>query len=79
MEETSKRIILYDVGERSKIYDWWSRNRIIDIVKSYVKLTPYYIITRYPDVEGPITKKNADSLLQESKKVTHWVKQVLKQ
>jgi len=48
------------------------------ITNHCIKLTPYYTITRYPDVEEPISEDVARDLLDISKKVVEWVKQTLK-
>lgn len=49
-----------------------------DITKYCIKLTPYYTITRYPDIEEPISEETAKDLLNKSKKVVEWAKQTLK-
>lgn len=41
-------------------------------------LTPYYTITRYPDVGDPITPKTAQELVGKSKGIVEWVKRTLK-
>ncbi len=81
-EKSLKALQIERLGRFDKVHDLLtlasSVNAPDDVVRSCVRLTPYYVITRYPDVEGPITKEIAQSLLEESKKVTNWVKQVLK-
>lgn len=49
-----------------------------EIMNCCIKLTPYYTITRYPDVGEPISEGTAKELLDKSKKVVKWVKQVLR-
>ncbi|GEM_PF-5563717 len=48
-----------------------------DIVNCCLRLAPYYVVTRYPDVGEPIIRKTVKELLDDSMKVIRWITQRL--
>lgn len=53
-----------------------------EIMTCCIRLTPYYTVTRYPDVGRTaivVVEDTGRDLLEKSRRVTEWVKQTLKQ
>ncbi len=68
-------------GKFDRIHDLASLAKTVDapndIINYCIKLAPYYVVTRYPDVGEPITREAVKELLDASKKVIRWVTQKL--
>ena len=81
-EKSLKALQIQLHGRFDKIHDLVSIAKSIDspneIVNCCIKLAPYYVVTRYPDVGEPISKETTKELLDESMKVVKWVSQKLK-
>lgn len=82
-EKALKSVQIQKLGKFYRVHDLLTLADSVDapseITECCVKITPYYTITRYPDVGEPITGKIAKELLDNSEKVVLWVKQILKQ
>ncbi len=82
-EKSLKALQIERLGRFDRVHDLLILARSLsapkDIVKWCAKLTPYYVIARYPDVEERITGETVKELLKQSEGVVEWVRQSLKQ
>ena len=80
-EKSLKALQIHLQGKFDKIHDLVSLAKSVDapndIVTCCLRLAPYYVVTRYPDVGEPITKATVKELLDYSMKVIRWVTQSL--
>ncbi len=82
-EKALKAVQIQKLGKFYKVHDLLTLADSVDapdeITNCCIKITPYYTITRYPDVGEPITQQSAIDLLDQSSKVVKWAKQTLQQ
>ena len=80
-EKSLKALQIQLQGRFDKIHDLVSLAKGLDapneIVNCCLRLAPYYVVTRYPDVGEPITRQTVKELLDDSTKVIRWVTQRL--
>ncbi|MDE1766195.1 MAG: HEPN domain-containing protein [Thaumarchaeota archaeon] len=80
-EKSLKALQIQLHGRFDKIHDLVSLAKALDapneVINCCLRLAPYYVITRYPDVGEPITKNIVKELLDDSMKVVKWVTQRL--
>lgn len=81
-EKALKALQIQKLGRFDKVHDLLTLADSVeasdDIIACCIKLNPYYTSTRYPNVRELITEDTAKELLENSKKVVEWVKQILK-
>ena len=81
-EKSLKALQIQLQGKFDKIHDLVSIAKVLDspneIIDCCLRLAPYYIVTRYPDVGEPISKDTVIELLDKSSRVMKWVAQRFK-
>ncbi|MDE1763708.1 MAG: HEPN domain-containing protein [Patescibacteria group bacterium] len=75
-EKSLKALQIQLHGRFDKIHDLVSLAKTDDapneIINCCLRLAPYYVVTRYPDVGEPITREIVKELLDDSMKVIKW-------
>ncbi len=81
-EKALKAMQIERLGKFDKVHDLLTLAATVqaphEIVNYCAKLTPYYTITRYPDVGLLVAKDTAKTLLGKSKMVVEWANKTLK-
>lgn len=81
-EKALKAIQIQKLNKFDKVHDLLTLAKSVnapDEINGYcIALSPYYTITRYPDVEENINERTAKELLAKCEKVLKWASKNLK-
>lgn len=82
-EKSLKALQIEKLGRFDRIHDLLALAKTVNapenIIGCCTAINPFYTITRYPDSEERLSKKEAASLVKKAKEVVEWAEQSLKQ
>ena len=82
-EKSLKAVQIKKLGKFTRTHDLLVLAESItapkNIKEACASITPFYTLTRYPDVEERISKKKVIEILNKSAEVLKWVKETIKQ